>query len=91
MLDIAKIQVGDKVCYQPEHYKNIPVTVKDEETGEEIKTLSEKWENGIVKEVPQHTLESVRVVYNCNGDWKNYANYTSALTHIRDLILGWKH
>ncbi len=50
-----------------------------------------KWENGIVKEVPEWSIDSVRVVYNCAGDWKNYHNYTSALTNIRDLHYGWKH
>jgi len=51
----------------------------------------ERWENGIVKEIPEWSLDSVRVVYNCGGDWKNYKDYTSALTNIRDLKLGWKH
>ena len=50
-----------------------------------------KWENGIVKEIPDFSLDSVRVVYNCRGDWKNYQNYTSALTNSRDLFIGWKH
>jgi hypothetical protein len=74
MVDIAKLKVGQKVHYQPEHYK---------ETGE--------YENGIVKEIPEHQLTSVRVVYNCNCDWENYMNYTSALTNARDLYTGWKH
>ena len=52
---------------------------------------SDRWENGIVKEIPQHSVDSVRVVYNCSGDWKNYKDYTSALTNVRDLHLGWKH
>ena len=51
----------------------------------------EKWENGIIKEIPDFTLTSVRVVYNCANDWDNYKNYTSALTNIKDLKLGWKH
>jgi hypothetical protein len=51
----------------------------------------EKWENGMVKEIPEHTNDSVRVVYNCCGDWDNFKNYTSALTHKRDLFIGWKH
>jgi hypothetical protein len=74
MVDIAKLKVGQKVHYQPEHYK---------ETGE--------YENGIVKEIPENQLTSVRVVYNCNCDWENYMNYTSALTNARDLYTGWKH
>ena len=74
MINIADLKVGDKVYYQPDHYKE-----------------KDKWENGIVKEVPEWSTDSVRVVYNCGGDWKNFQKYTSALTHIRDLNLGWKH
>jgi len=74
MIDISKLKVGDKVCYQPEHYKN-----------------SGKYENGMIKEIPEHTNTSVRVVYNCAGDWDNFKNYTSALTNISDLNIGWRH
>lgn len=74
MIDISKLIIGDKVCYQPLHYK------KDG-----------RYENGMVKEIPNHTNTSIRVVYNCCGDWDNYKNYTSALTDINDLTLGWKH
>lgn len=73
MIDIAKLEVGNKVHYQPSHYG------------------SDQWENGLVKEIPNDSLDSVRVVYNCAGDWKNYKDYTSALTNVRDLELGWKH
>lgn len=76
MVDTAKLKVGDKVYYQPSHYKH------DE---------PERWENGIVKEIPEHTTVHARVVYNCGGDWENYQNYTSALTCAEDLFLGWKH
>ena len=75
----------DKVYYQPEHYKNILVL---DNTTEE--TVTEKWENGLVKEIPDWSTDSVRVVYNCCGDWNNYKDYTSALTNISDLYLGWK-
>lgn len=85
MVDIAKLKVGDKVYYQPEHYKNILVL---DNTTEE--TVTEKWENGLVKEIPDWSTDSVRVVYNCCGDWNNYKNYTSALTNVSDLYLGWK-
>ncbi len=85
MVDIAKLKVGDKVYYQPEHYKNILVL---DNTTEE--TVTEKWENGLVKEIPDWSTDSVRVVYNCCGDWNNYKDYTSALTNISDLYLGWK-
>jgi hypothetical protein len=74
MIDIAKLKIGDKVYYQPDHYKE-----------------ENKYENGIVKEIPDRSIDSVRVVYNCGGNWKNYQNYTSALTNIRDLFLGWKN
>lgn len=52
---------------------------------------AEDAENGMIKEIPDHTNKSIRVVYNCNGDWDNFKDYTSALTNIRDLKLGWKH
>lgn len=73
MIDISKLQVGDKVFYHPEHFR----------TGE--------WENGIVKEIPEHSKTSVRVVYNCAGKWEAFMDYTSALTNARDLYLGWNH
>lgn len=89
MIDIAKIKKGDKVHYLPSHYRNsVPIF---EEDGLGIDGYADKWENGIVKEVPEHSTDSVRVVYNCNGDWKNYENYTSALTNVRDLFIGWRH
>jgi len=47
-----------------------------------------RWENGVVKEVPAE--DCARVVYHCNGDWKNFKDYTGALTNLRDLKLGWK-
>lgn len=50
----------------------------------------EEWENGIVKEIPEHTTTAVRVVYNCAGNWDNYEDYTSALTNLSDLKLDWK-
>ena len=49
-----------------------------------------KFENGIVKEILCHVADSLRVVYNCSEDWDNYQDYTSALTNVRDLYLGWK-
>lgn len=51
----------------------------------------DRWENGMVKEIPDHSTDSVRVVYNCAGDWANFMSYTSALTNRRDLYTGWKH
>lgn len=72
-IDIAKLKIGDKVYYQPEHYHD------------------DQWENGMVKEIPDHTNEAIRVVYNCSGDWDNFKNYTSALTNLRDLKIGWRH
>lgn len=51
----------------------------------------DKYENGIVKEIPEWSKDSIRVVYHCAGDWKSYMDYTSALTNVRDLFPGWKH
>lgn len=70
--DQSKLKVGQKVHYQPSHYK------------------PDEYENGIIKEIPNHTWEAVRVVYNCAGNWNNYKDYTSALTNLRDLKEGWK-
>ena len=57
----------------------------------EHKVESNEYENGIIKEIPEDSLDSVRVVYNCGGDWKHYQDYTSCLTNIRDLFVGWNH
>ena len=48
-------------------------------------------ENGMVKEIPNHTNTEVRVVYYCAGEWDNFMNYTSQLTPINKLELGWKN
>ena len=50
----------------------------------------DQWENGIIKEIRENKTDAVFVVYDCAGDWKNYKNYTGALTNLRDLKLGWK-
>lgn len=50
----------------------------------------EEFENGVVKEIPDYSKNSARVVYNCAGDWSNFMNYTSALTQSENLYLGWK-
>lgn len=49
-----------------------------------------QWENGMVKEIPSHTTDLVRVVYHCAGEWNKFMDYTSALTEIKDLKAGWK-
>lgn len=92
-IDIEKLQVGDNVCYQPDHYKNRMVPTGEFDDGDEeiYASIPDKFENGVVKEIPEHTKTSVRVVYNCNGEWHKYGDYTSALTSINDLTLGWKH
>jgi len=50
----------------------------------------EKFENGLIKNIPGYAIDSVYVVYDCNEDWKNYTDYTSALTYLKDIKLGWK-
>lgn len=74
MIQDFLLKVGDKVHYQPEHYK-----------------AEDRWENGIVKEIFASGYDLARVVFNCGGDWDNYQNYTSALTNLRDLEVGWRH
>lgn len=73
-INIAELKIGQKVHYQPDHYKE-----------------EDKWENGMIKEIPDHTNTAVRVVFNCAGNWTNFKYYTSALTELRDLKLGWRH
>lgn len=73
--DQASLKIGDKVCYQPKHY------------GRE----KYYWENGMVKEIPDHTYTAVRVVYNCNGEWDRFEDFSGALTQLSDLTLGWRH
>jgi hypothetical protein len=50
----------------------------------------DEWENGIIKEVRENQPGLVWAVYNCNGEWSRYMNYTGACTHIEDLKLGWR-
>lgn len=69
MIDIDKIQVGDRVHYIG-HLGAIP-------------------ENGMVKEIPDHTRTSIRVVYNCGGEWGRFKEFTSAMTPIDTLYDGW--
>ena len=73
MIDISKLKIGDKVYYQPSHFRE------------------NEYENGMVKEIPDFTNTSIRVVYNCVGNWDDFRNYTSTLTNIEDLKLGWNH
>ncbi len=51
---------------------------------------SDNFENGIVKEIRDGKTDAVWVVYNCAEEWHRYKDYTSALTFLRDLKLGWK-
>ena len=46
------------------------------------------YQNGIIKEIVNEN--EVRVVYNCNNEWNNFMDYTSQLTNIKDLYLGWR-
>lgn len=51
--------------------------------------LANEFENGIIKEVRPGNSTNVWVVYNCNGDWANYKNYTGCNTEVKDLRPGW--
>jgi hypothetical protein len=51
---------------------------------------SNRFENGIVKEVRDECDDAVWVVYNCAGEWDRYREYTSAKTNLRDLCIGWR-
>jgi hypothetical protein len=44
-------------------------------------------EKGILKSLSGN--EHAFVVYNCNGDWDSYENYTAERTRICDLEEGW--
>lgn len=81
LIDLEALSYGDRVRYEPEHYK-----------------AEGKYENGMVKEVPNSAFnpnsmnyQCVRVVLNCNGEWDRFDYYTGALTHIRDLKMGWRN
>lgn len=71
MIDIATLNIGDKVHY--------------------IGHEGAKPENGMVKEIPDNTNTEVRVVYHCAGEWDNFMDYTSQLTPINKLKMGWIH
>lgn len=45
-----------------------------------------KKENGRVKSITEH---AVFVVYNCDGNWDHYKDYTGANTNPKDLREGW--
>lgn len=50
----------------------------------------DEWENGIIKEIRDSKTDGVWVVYNCDDRWGNYMDYTSALTNLCDLKVGWR-
>ena len=66
------------------------VRVGDKVTYQPAHFPNNRYDEGMVKEIPTHTHDHVRVVYNCNCDWKNFNQYTGALTHVRDLKKGWR-
>lgn len=79
IINIADLKIGAKVHYIPDHYKGAGENEQD------------KWENGMVKEIPDHTNTAIRVVYNCGGEWDRFKDFTSALTNLTDLKMGWRH
>lgn len=46
-------------------------------------------ENGIVKAPHPDNPRCIFVVYKCGNNWKDFRNYTSALTALEDLREGW--
>ena len=50
-----------------------------------------QYENGRVKEIPEHTTKEVRVVFHCAGEWDDFMKYTSQLTPVHRLRMGWKN
>ena len=73
--------------HQPQEAKAVFLTVGTKVTYYPKNGIKE---HGVVKEVPHPYKGEVRVVYKCNNDWENYKNYTSALTRITDLKIGWQ-
>lgn len=68
------LKVGDRVTYCPDHLKK-----KD-------------WQFGVIKEVtkaPRFAEKYVYVVFNCDGNWRNYRHYTGVRTPVEDLVKGW--
>ncbi len=49
-----------------------------------------RWENGMIKEIRENTLDAVWVVYNCAGEWSRFKDYTGAKTNLRDLRFNWR-
>lgn len=47
----------------------------------------ELWDRGIVKSLNDDL--HVFVVYNCNGQWDKYKNYTAARTPVKNLVRSW--
>lgn len=43
---------------------------------------------GVVKSIADET--HLFVVYHCNGDWKEYQNYTAQNTDIKYLTMTWE-
>ena len=51
----------------------------------------DRYENGLVKEIRKHRKDGCWVVYNCNGEWHRYREYTGCLTNVEDLKMGWRY
>ncbi len=49
-----------------------------------------RWENGMIKEIRENTLDAVWVVYNCDGEWSRFKDHTGAKTNPRDLRFNWR-
>jgi hypothetical protein len=75
---VSKINIAELRIGQEVHYQ-------PEHYGDD------RWENGLIKEIREGKTDGVWVVYNCNGEWHRYQDYTGCLTNLTDLKLGWRH
>ena len=75
--------------------------IKNKETfkiGDKVHyTANEVHYNGIIKYSPapdSFTKEDTsicHIVFNCDGNWDDYQNYTGVITNIKDLKPDWKN
>ena len=72
------------------------IEITDLRVGQKVRYQPEhygedEWENGIIKEIRDGRNDGVWVVYHCADKWGRFMDYTSALTNLRDIKLGWRY